>query len=114
MTTYKLFATVILSVLQSVTNRCPKSIVVKNVIKLKNSRGIMSCCTENAWGELKNPNYKEKGIVEKVDDLEIYRVGSSSKCIIWCYDVFGFKVRISTFLERLFAMKILIVFINVG
>merc|ERR1712200_261596 len=33
-----------------VTNRCPKSIVVKNVIKLK-----------------------------------------SSKCIIWCYDVFGFK-----------------------
>ena len=53
----------------------------------------MSCCTENAWGELKNPDYKEKGIVEKVDDLEIYRVGSSSKCIIWCYDVFGFKVR---------------------
>jgi len=50
-----------------------------------------SCCTENAWGELKNPDYKEKGIVEKVDDLEIYRVGSSSKCIIWCYDVFGFK-----------------------
>ena len=65
----------------------------------------MSCCTENAWGELKNPDYKEKGIVEKVDDLEIYRVGSSSKCIIWCYDVFGFKVRISAFLERLFATQ---------
>ena len=54
----------------------------------------MSCCTSNAWGDLKNPDYKEKGQVEKVEDLDIYRVGSSSngKCIIWCYDVFGFKV----------------------
>ena len=28
--------------------------------------------------------------------LDIYRVGSSSegKCIIWCYDIFGFKVQI--------------------
>jgi len=53
----------------------------------------MSCCTPNAWGDLKNPDYKEKGQVEKVDDLDIYRVGSSSngKCIVWCYDVFGFK-----------------------
>ena len=38
----------------------------------------MSCCTANAWGDLKNQDYKEKGQVEKVDDLEIYRVGSSS------------------------------------
>ena len=57
----------------------------------------MSCCTPNAWGDLKNPDYKEKGQVEKVDDLDIYRVGSSSngKCIVWCYDVFGFKVSVS-------------------
>ena len=57
----------------------------------------MSCCTANAWGDLKNPDYKEKGEVEKVDDLDIYRVGSSSngKCIVWCYDVFGFKVSVS-------------------
>jgi hypothetical protein len=56
----------------------------------------MSCCTANAWGDLKNEDYKEKGQVEKVDDLEIYRVGSSSngKCIIWCYDIFGFKVSV--------------------
>ena len=56
----------------------------------------MSCCTANAWGDLKNPDYKEKGQVEKVDDLDIYRVGSSSngKCIIWCYDIFGFKVSV--------------------
>ena len=26
----------------------------------------MSCCPKSAWGELKNPDYKEKGIVEKV------------------------------------------------
>jgi hypothetical protein len=26
----------------------------------------MSCCPENAWGDLKNPDYKEKGSVEKV------------------------------------------------
>ena len=57
----------------------------------------MSCCTPNAWGDLKNADYKEKGQVEKVDDLDIYRVGSSSngKCIVWCYDVFGFKVSVS-------------------
>ena len=53
---------------------------------------MSSCCPSTSWGELKNPDYKEKGVVEKVDDLDIYRVGSSSKCIIWCYDVFGFKV----------------------
>ena len=26
----------------------------------------MSCCPKSAWGELKNPDYKEKGTVEKV------------------------------------------------
>ena len=61
----------------------------------------MSCCTANAWGDLKNQEYKEKGQVEKVDDLEIYRVGSSSdgKCIIWCYDIFGFKVSVLWYFE---------------
>ena len=29
----------------------------------------MSCCTANAWGDLKNPDYKEKGQVERVGDL---------------------------------------------
>ena len=27
---------------------------------------IMSCCPKVSWGELKNPNYQEKGKVEKV------------------------------------------------
>ena len=52
---------------------------------------IMSCCPSTAWGELKNPDYKEKGKVEKIDDLDIYVVGNGSKCIIWNYDVFGFN-----------------------
>jgi len=51
----------------------------------------MSCCPSTAWGELKNTDYKEKGQVQKVEDLDIYHVGQGSKCIIWNYDVFGFK-----------------------
>merc|ERR1712226_664551 len=51
---------------------------------------IMSCCPKAAWGELKNPDYKEKGTVEKVGDLDIYSVGQGPKCIIWNYDIFGF------------------------
>ena len=75
---------------------------------------IMSCCPKVAWGELKNPNYQEKGKVEKVElckqtlqtlkycffgniffhfqigDLDIYYVGQGPKCIIWNYDIFGF------------------------
>ena len=31
-----------------------------------------------------------QGVVEKVDDLDVYCVGSGSKCIIWNYDIFGF------------------------
>merc|ERR1711953_375240 len=38
----------------------------------------------------KNPDYKEKGTVEKVGDLDIYSVGQGPKCIIWNYDIFGF------------------------
>ena len=31
-----------------------------------------------------------KGKVERVEDLDLYFVGSGSKCIIWNYDIFGF------------------------
>lgn len=31
-----------------------------------------------------------QGKVEKVSDMELYHVGSGSKCIIWNYDIFGF------------------------
>ncbi len=51
----------------------------------------MACCPSEAWGQLKNKDYKEKGVVEKAGDLDIYVVGQGSKCIIWNYDVFGFN-----------------------
>jgi len=50
----------------------------------------MSCCPEGALGKLGTQGYVAKGLVEKVDDLEIYYVGSGPKCIIWNYDIFGF------------------------
>ena len=46
----------------------------------------MSCCPKSAWGELKNPDYKEKGTVEKVrlvkdihenlfdDELHVFKI----------------------------------------
>jgi hypothetical protein len=33
-----------------------------------------SCCPSGSWGELKNPDYVPKGIVEKSGDIDIYRV----------------------------------------
>ena len=50
----------------------------------------MACCPENGYGFLDNSAYTCKGVVEKVDDLEIYVVGSGDKCIVWNYDIFGF------------------------
>jgi hypothetical protein len=32
------------------------------------------CCPAGAWGELKNPDYVPKGVVEKAGDLSIYKV----------------------------------------
>ena len=50
------------------------------------------CCPPSAWGKLeKDASYKEKGTVDKEADIDIYRVGSSPKCIVWNYDVFGFN-----------------------
>jgi len=49
----------------------------------------MSCCPATAWKELKNVDYKPKGTINQVGDMTIYQVGTSSKCIIWNYDVFG-------------------------
>jgi len=34
--------------------------------------------------------WKNKGVEETIDDMAVYRVGVSSKCIIWCYDIYGF------------------------
>ena len=33
-----------------------------------------SCCPEESWNQLEaDANYQERGIIEKVDDIEIYR-----------------------------------------
>ena len=50
----------------------------------------MTCCPSSAWGELKNSSYKPKGVVDEVGDLKLYRIGKSTKCVIWNYDIFGF------------------------
>ena len=66
----------------------------------------MSCCPEGALGQLGTEGYvckvsrrcnilftiiwRYKGKVERVEDLDLYFVGSGSKCIIWNYDIFGF------------------------
>jgi len=51
----------------------------------------MACCPEGALGKLGTDGYVDKGVVEKVDDLDLYVVGSGSKCILWNYDIFGFN-----------------------
>lgn len=55
----------------------------------------MSCCPKSGWPELKSDQeYKDRGQVDaKVNgsDLDIYRVGSGEKCVLWCYDIFGFN-----------------------
>ena len=33
----------------------------------------------------------------KVGDMEVYRTGAGNKCIIWCYDIYGFTVSLSTY-----------------
>lgn len=48
-----------------------------------------SCCPDGAWGELKNPDYVPRGQVDSHDGMPLYKVGNSSKCIIWNYDIFG-------------------------
>ena len=41
---------------------------------IRNNHTIMSCCPKTAWGELKNPNYQEKGQVERVCTFYMYLV----------------------------------------
>ena len=51
----------------------------------------MSCCPPASHGILDNADYKCKGNIEKVDDLNLYVVGQGDKCIIWNYDIYGFE-----------------------
>jgi len=50
----------------------------------------MACCPKDALGKLGTGGYVDKGKVEKVDNLELYVVGTGPKCVIWNYDIFGF------------------------
>jgi len=41
-------------------------------------------------------DYQDAGIVEFVENgefggMDVYRVGNASRCVIWNYDIFGFK-----------------------
>ena len=53
----------------------------------------MSCCPKGSWSELQpDASYVNQGVVDKIGaDLDVYRVGSGPKCIIWNYDIFGFN-----------------------
>ena len=51
----------------------------------------MSCCATISHSFLDNTEYKCKGTIEKIDDLELYVAGSGEKCVIWNYDIFGFN-----------------------
>ncbi len=45
------------------------------------------CCPSTAWGKLEtDSNYKAKGTVEKVEDIDIYKVGQVRQVsrLLWC------------------------------
>ena len=50
----------------------------------------MACCPEGALGRLGTKGYVARGAVERLQDMDLYFVGSGTKCIIWNYDIFGF------------------------
>lgn len=50
----------------------------------------MSCCPVESHPFMENSEYKCKGVIERIDDLDLYVVGSGEKCVIWNYDIFGF------------------------
>jgi len=51
------------------------------------------CCPEGSYGNPPYPGYSwnDKGVVDQVGDMKVYRTGCSTKCIIWCYDIYGFE-----------------------
>jgi len=53
----------------------------------------MACCPDGSIGAppIEGYAWMDKGVVEQVGDLKVYRVGESNRCIIWCYDIYGFK-----------------------
>merc|ERR1711970_618140 len=58
------------------------------------SSTMSGCCPEGSYGNPPFPGYSwnDKGVVDQVGDMKMYRTGCSPKCIIWCYDIYGFEV----------------------
>merc|ERR1712029_450878 len=54
---------------------------------------MSACCPDGAYGNPPFPGYSwnDKGVVDQVGDLKVYRTGAGNKCIIWCYDIYGFE-----------------------
>merc|ERR1711915_1038527 len=54
---------------------------------------MSACCPDGAYGNPPFPGYtwNDKGVVDQVGDLKVYRTGAGNKCIIWCYDIYGFE-----------------------
>jgi dienelactone hydrolase len=50
------------------------------------------CCPKGSYGKL-NTNYKWRGTIENVDGMNVYMSGkgTSSKVIVFIYDIFGFN-----------------------
>ena len=55
----------------------------------------MSCCPKESWGPIKaggpETDYVNKGVVDAVGEMQVYRVGESPKCIFWNYHIMGFN-----------------------
>merc|ERR1712179_16702 len=55
-------------------------------------RGMTTCCPAPCSSSPPYPGYawRDKGVEEQVGVMSVYRVGVSSRCVIWCYDIYGF------------------------
>lgn len=54
---------------------------------------MSSCCPQGAHRGPPYPGYawNDKGTVDQVGDMAVYRVGTSTRCVIWCHDIYGFE-----------------------
>lgn len=56
---------------------------------------MTSCCPDNSH-DSQTPydgyHWHCKGVEDKVGDMSVYRTGAGHRCIIWCYDIYGFTV----------------------
>lgn len=48
-------------------------------------------CVNALAGRSVMPGPKAQGVIEKVDDMDVYVVGKGPRCIVLVYDIFGFE-----------------------